>query len=214
MKLPRKPYKGDEILLWAQQMWDYVQSIAPKAGPGMHITETSKGTILSVQTPPRLAAATATPIPLHIRDSRPPYIANPATSPPEPTKRYFIEWGTLNNLVATNWDAHFDVSATTYFFAKATLRTTGTLLVTSWEIVTGPAFDSHTTPDWPVGSPRPVHAVVLLGQVQVNGDGAHTIIQSGGGSIVLTEHVTSISPGSGAGDVQIGKELTYYRVAY
>jgi hypothetical protein len=68
-------------------------------------------------------------------------------------------------------------------------------------------------PDWEVGASRPNSAVVLLGMVFVN-DGVHTISQAGGGSLVLGEHVTSIQQGSSAGEIRIGKELTYNRQTY
>jgi hypothetical protein len=45
-------------------------------------------------------------------------------------------------------------------------------------------------------------------------DGVHTISQAGGGSLVLGEHVTSIQQGSSAGEIRIGKELTYNRQTY
>jgi hypothetical protein len=45
-------------------------------------------------------------------------------------------------------------------------------------------------------------------------DGIHTIAQTGGGSLVVSEHVTSIQQGSSAGEIRIGKELTYHRLAY
>ncbi len=125
-----------------------------------------------------------------------------------------MEWGSLNDLLATNWDQYHDCTDTTYFFAKATLRQSETLKVMSWEVVTGPSYDSHSTDDWPVGSERPAFAVYLLGSVQF-ADGTFVAIQnSGGGSLVLSEHITHISPGTGLGDVEYGKQLVFSRQTY
>lgn len=153
-------------------------------------------------------------VPLHIRGTRPYYIPEPDAPVDDPYRRYYVEWGTLNNLIADNWDDRFDVNVTTYFFAKATLRTIGTLKVTSWEIVTGTAPDSEATPDWAVGEDRPAYAVVLLGTVYVDDAQVHSIVQSGGGSIVVGEHITLFQPGDDAGDVRLGKEITCHRQAY
>lgn len=180
----------------------------------MEIVSSSGGFSFRVKTS-AAGGSSAGAVPLAILGARPSYIEAPATPPdPEATsKRYYVEWGTLNNLVAENWNDHFAVSSTTYFFAKATLRTTGSLLVTQWEIVTGPNYDSHEMPDWAVGAARPDKVVVLLGMVFVS-EGVHTIAQAGGGSLVVSEHVTSIQQGSSAGEIRIGKQLTYHRLSY
>lgn len=209
---PRPPLPGQPVLSFARRLLEYVISTRVVAGPGIYLRQSAGGTVIST-TPGTSSPAAQKPVPLAILASRPPYIAEPPGTPASGTKRYFIEWGTLNNLVADNWNAHFDVAATTYFFAKATLRTTGSLLVQNWEIVTGPDYDSHETPDWEIGAPRPNSVVVSLGMVVV-ADEQHTVSQSGGGSLVVSEHVTSIQPGSGAGEIRIGKELTYHRLAY
>jgi hypothetical protein len=149
------------------------------------------------------------PVPLHILSKKPAYIAEPASPVTAPAKRYFIEWGTINEVVATNWDAEFNLSATRYFFAEITFAASDQLKVASWEIVTGAASDTHVTPDWDVGDPRPATMVILLGWVFVDGT-AHTIAQSGGGSISVGEQITSITEG-GAGETLIGKQLVYQR---
>jgi len=215
MRLPPKKRPGNPILAsdW-NMLIDAMEARTPRPGPGTEIVFSSGGFSFRV----RAASAPggpSKPVPLAILGSRPTYIRKPETplDPESTSKRYYIEWGTLNNLVAANWGDAFEVSETTYFFAKATLRTTGSLLVTSWEIVTGPNYESHKTPDWAVGESRPNNAVVLLGMVFVN-EGIHTISQAGGGSLVLGEHVTSIQQGSSGGEIRIGKELTYNRQTY
>ena len=215
MRLPSKKRPGNPILAtdW-NLLIDALEARTPRPGPGTEIVSTTAGFTFRVK-PSAAGGSSARAVPLAILGSRPAYIPAPATPPdPETTsKRYYIEWGTLNNLVAENWDAGFVVSSTTYFFAKATLRTTGSMLVTGWEIVTGSDYDSHEMPDWAVGANRPNRAVVLLGMVYVN-DGIHNIAQMGGGSLVVGEHVTSIQQGTSAGEISIGKQLSYHRLVY
>ena len=215
MRLPPKKRPGNPILAsdW-NTLLDALEARTPRPGPGSEIVSTSGGFTFRVK-PSAAGSSAAKLVPLAILGTRPPYIASSATPPEQQTitKKYYIEWGTLNNLVAENWNDTFEVSATTYFFAKATLRTTGSLLVTRWEIVTGSDYDSHKTPDWAVGAARPDKAVVLLGMAFVS-DGIHTISQAGGGSLVVSEHVTSIQPGSSSGEIRLGKQLTYHRLTY
>jgi hypothetical protein len=215
MRLPPKKRPGNPILAsdW-NTLIDALEARTPRPGPGTEIVSSSGGFSFRVRATAS-SVSSSKPVPLAILGSRPAYIQAPAT-PPNPdatSKRYYIEWGTLNNLLAENWDDSFDISSTTYFFAKATLRTTGSLLVTGWEIVTGPDYKSEETPDWPIGESRPNKAVVLLGMVHVDGD-VYTITQAGGGSLVVSEHVTSILQGSSAGEIRVGKELTYHRLSY
>lgn len=213
MHLPSKKRPGNPILAkdW-NMLIDALEARTPRPGPGMEIVSSSGGFTFRVKT--SAPGGGKKLVPLAILGARPPYIAPPTPLPPNSTsRRYYIEWGTLNNLVAQNWNTHFDVSSTTYFFAKANLRTVDSFLVTSWEIVTGPTFSSHASPDWPIGTERPGLAIVLLGTVFVT-NGGHFISQSGGGSLVLGEHISSMQPGSGAGDVRLGKQITYHRLTY
>lgn len=210
MHEPPTPIKDADLLPWARRLVDYLRESRVHVGPGLRLRRSSSGTIITPA--PSDGVPAPSPVPLHIIDRRPTYI--PASPPPSGTaRRYYIEWGTLNNLVADNWDAHHDIEATTYFFAKATLRTTDTLRVSSWEILTGPAIDTHTTGDWMVGDARPAHAVVVLGQVRVT-NGQHVIVNSGGGSLNLSEHITVIQGGSSAGEVSFGKQLLFTRLHY
>ncbi len=214
MRLPNHKRPGDPVLArdW-NLLLDAIAARTPRPGPGMELVFGSGGFVYRVR-PRAGGSAVAECVPLAILSGRPPYIPAPAGAPAEGSKRYFIEWGTVNDVVATNWDAHFDLSTTTYFFAKITLTTGDVLKVSSWEIETGPNYDSHTTPDWAIGDPRPNSMVVLLGSVFVDGDGRHAVSQNGGGSIRVSEHVTSIQSGSTAGEVRIGKELSYHRLTY
>jgi hypothetical protein len=55
--------------------------------------------------------------------------------------------------------------------------------------------------------------VMLLGSVLVQED-VHTILQNGGGSILVSEHLSDIQPGAGPGGAELQKELTYHRLTY
>lgn len=214
MRLPPKKRPGNPILAkdW-NLLIDALEARTPCPGPGTEIIRSSAGFTFRVR--PRAGSSSPVQcVPLAILPSRPPYIAAAATPPPEGSKRYHIEWGTVNHIVADNWNAHFDISTTTYFFAKITLTAGDELKVADWEIVTGPSWDSHQTPDWPVGEPRPASMAILLGQVWVDEDGSHFISPNGGGSIQVTEHIASILPGGSGGEVRIGKQLSYIRLNY
>lgn len=152
-------------------------------------------------------------VPLHIVDSRPSYIPAPASPPAGESKRYHVTWGTLNDQLATNWDDHFDITETTYFFASATVPTTGSLKVTSWEILTGTTVDAYVTGDWESGDDRPATAVHLLGSV-IFTDGKPEVVNAGGGSLLLTEHITSIAAGGSAGTTVMSKHLHFLRLNY
>jgi hypothetical protein len=214
MRPPSKKRPGNPILAsdW-NLLIDALEARTPRPGPGTEIISASGGFSFRVRATAASAAA-AKPVPLHILSASPPYVAPVSPLPPEsPLKRFYIEWGTLNDQLATNWDAHFDISQTTYFFAKATLRSTDDLQVESWEIVTGSSASSHVTASWPIGDSRPAEAVCLLGTVLFT-DGKPTINNNGGGSLLLSEHITHVSPGSGYGDVRIGKQLSFIRLNY
>lgn len=204
----KKPFRNGSLLEWATAAWEQMRRHTLKAGPGILLRESSSGTVISVSKKTGRTAS-ATRVPLHILPRKPAYIAEPASPVTPPAKRYFVEWGAINEVVATNWDAEFDLSATTYFFAEITFAAAAQLKVASWEILTGAAYNTHETPDWDVGDPRPATMVILLGWVSVVG-AAHTIAQSGGGSILVGEQISSINEGVGGATV-IGKQLVYQR---
>ena len=209
--LPKKRNPKEPVLAkdW-NMMIDAIEARTPQRCEGMELFRDRRGFFYRSKS---VSAAGGRPIPLIILGSRPPYVPKPAQPPAEGVKRFYIEWGTLNDQLASNWDSHFDITDTTYFFAKATLRTSSTLAVQSWEIVTGPEYDSHKTADWPVGAPRPSEGVYLLGSVQFN-EGVPYITNNGGGSLLVSEHLTDISPGTGGGEVIYGKGLYFYRQTY
>lgn len=153
-------------------------------------------------------------IPLHIISSRPVYIPAPEEAPTEGMKRFWIEWGTINSKIASNWDSHFDINATTFFFAKVNLNVTDeSLSVVSWDIITAEEEDAYPPAIWGVDGVRPEEDHYLLGQVFIE-ESAVNIVNSGGGSLSLSEHLVNLFPGSGAGSVTIQKQFTWIRNIY
>lgn len=214
MRLPSKKRPGNPILAkdW-NLLIEALEARTPRPSAGLELISTTGGFTYRARS--RAPGSTiGSVVPLTIVSGRPPYIAAPPNPPAEGIRRYYIEWGTVNDVVAGNWNAHFDITATTYFFAKITFAPGDSFNVANWEIVTGSSYDSQKTPDWPVGEPRPEYMVVLLGEVYVNADGGHSIMNNGGGSLNVSEHITSISPGPAAGAVRLGKQLTYLRLSY
>jgi hypothetical protein len=154
-------------------------------------------------------------VPLHLTKVKPPYVPEPDTPVAEGFTRYYFTWGTLLNRLADNWDSHFDVSdsdPTTWFFAKATLASGSTLRVASWEIVTGPEFDTHETEDWGTNGTRPEIAYTNLAAVVTDPDSY--FFNVGGGSLVLSEHVSGIEEGATFGEARVTKNFLWTRVVY
>ena len=164
--------------------------------------------------------------PLQLVASRPAYIPEPAAAVAGSLKRIFITWGTINNVIADNWDDEFDVSGivTTYFFAKVTFSlSTDDLKVASWEILTDLASDAHETPEWAAGGVRPLYYVISLGamlvsSVVVETEGepdetvyTHTLIPAPT-SRMLTEHVSNIGGTGTAGEITLTKQISHYSV--
>lgn len=209
--LPKKRNPKEPVLAkdW-NMMIDAIEARTPLRCEGMELYRDRRGFFYRGKNGSMFGGK---PVPLTIVGSRPRYIPARPQPPSTNVKRFYIEWGTLNDHLANNWDAFFDISQTTYFFAKATLRSTSSLAVTHWEIVTGSDYDSHQTADWPVGASRPSEAVYLIGSVILQ-DGSAYITNNGGGSLLVSEHLTEISPGSGWGEVNYGKGLYFYRQTY
>lgn len=210
--LPKKRNPKEPVLAkdW-NMLIDAIIARTPQRCDGMDLYRDRRGFFYRAKNGPVIGGK---PVPLTIILSKPRYLPAPEEPPPQSAKRVFIEWGTLNDRLATNWDEHWDIADTTYFFAKATLRATDTLKVVSWEVVTGSESDSHVTSDWPVGGERPTEAVCLLGVVHFEEGEFRSISNSGGGSLSLTEHIQSILSGSGAGEVQLGRQLIFSRLGY
>lgn len=216
MNVPSNPKVGLSIAKKIEEILRYLKQerITGVVGGRLVQTPNGKSIVIDPNVKSKNPANTKT-VPLTVIDSRPKYIPPPTTEPTPTSKRVFIEWGTLNDQIATNWSDFYDCTATTWFFAKAALQGDREMKVTSWEIVTGPNFNSHVTADWQVGGNRPPHAVLLLGVVLFpGGGGSPAVYNYGGGSLMLTEHITGIYPGQTAGDALLGKSLIFHRMVY
>lgn len=167
--------------------------------------------------------------PLQIVSSRPPYIPEPSGNPPQGYDRFYVTWGIVNNVIADNWDDHYDLNDTTYFFVKATFASGQSALhVASTEILTGTAWNTHKTPDWEAGGTRPSYYVFSIGSVRVGdvpppvGDGPPPVgdvpppkrfdILDNPGSVMITEHISNITGTGTIGAVSITKQLSHYVV--
>jgi hypothetical protein len=178
---------------------------------------------LKQRKPTRRAAAEKKP--LQIVASRPAYIPEPASAPATGDKRFYLTWGTVNGVVADNWDDHFDFSPTPdggrFFFAKATFAASDSLKVASWEILTGTTDDAYQTPEWEAGGARPAYYVFSLGSVYVytpeateenpSPAPAWSILPTPG-SVMITEHVTNIGGTGTAGEFILTKQLSHYLI--
>jgi hypothetical protein len=156
--------------------------------------------------------------PLYLISNRPSYIPLPVSPPAEGEKRIWLEWGMINSKIASNWDAHFDVDSNTFFFAKVTLNTSDeSLNVVSWEIVTGESADTFPTAVWGVDGVRPGIDYYLLGEVFVD-ELTSSIVNSGGGSLTLSEHLVNITSTGGVGGpsgaVVLQKQFVWLRNTY
>ena len=167
-------------------------------------------------------------LPLEIVRSKPSYIP-PAADVVSTKERFYVTWGTVSNTVSDNWDDNFDilkhfdgVTHTTYFFVKATLSTgTTALKVASFEVLTGAAWNTHETPDWAAGGVRPSYYVFSIGAVhsttptvtvEVPEPFTTFTITPNAGSVLITEHLSNITGTGVAGDVNLTKQLSHYKV--
>jgi hypothetical protein len=154
-------------------------------------------------------------IPLTIIDYQPAHLPVPASEPAEGSIRYWIEYGDVNGLLPTNLDSYHDITSTTHFFVKITLNSDpDSSLANSVEIVKGASNTTYSTPPWGIDGSRPANTYYYLGSVTINDD-SFAILNTGGGSLSLTEHISNISPsGAIAGDVSISKQFAFIRQNY
>ncbi len=157
--------------------------------------------------------------PLTFVTRKPAYVPDPPAPPATGHKRYFLTWGLVNGVLASNWTNCIDVPVSggdtnRYLFMKAmvTTATASNLKVTSCEWLTGTESDSHVTPDWPSDGTRPAYIIVPLGQIMVMGHTAY-VMNAGGGSIEINEHIAQVAAGTSGSSVYI-KRFSYKRINY
>lgn len=154
--------------------------------------------------------------PLTIVSSRPSYIPEDPTPVAEGSKRFWITWGTIGGKVLDNWNNVLDVSlagASKFIALRLSLSPDGGDIVQSVAWETWNTWDEKTNASstWSENGSRPSVFYIVLGSIQIS-DGVATIVNSGGGSIMVAEHVSSITQ-SGA-QLIVTKSLHYTRLAY
>jgi hypothetical protein len=184
----------------------------PQSGADIGIRKSAGGWVPYLKRRGKESASKA--VPLHVLLSRPVYIPAAAEPPSPPASRLYVEWGSINNVLATNWNDYFDLTANAVIYADITLNTTSaTELITSWEIATGASVPAQ--PEWPESGPsapvRPAKLYILLGTYF---HGAKAVSNSGGGSLVVGEYVIGVTPTYGVGGTVLQKALTWSRLTY
>jgi hypothetical protein len=169
----------------------------------------------TIEIPSRATATAAPPAvvkPLQIVSAQPSYLPPPPSPPAEGASRLWVTWGSVNNAVATNWDAYFDLSADAVIYAEITLNTTSTYeLISSWEIATGTSVPAQMA--WPESSPggslRPAKLYILLGTYI---HAASAVSNTGGGSLIVGEYVTGMYDDYTSLGAVLTKALTWSRI--
>ena len=158
--------------------------------------------------------------PLTIVSSRPSYIPEPPAIAPAHA-RFYVTWGTVNGVVASNWTNCVDVplgsNTTKYILMKATFAPApadaAELEVASAEWITADNLNApNKTPAWGEDGTRPEFCIIHLGQINVI-DGVASAFNISGGSILLSDYVHDIAS-DGTGGVTFKKRLAHVRLPY
>lgn len=166
--------------------------------------------------------------PLTIATTRPFYIPAPAEAAAEGVKRVWFHWGSCAAMLPVNWQAYFDCAQgapdgppayeggppvpiiSRWFWAKINLTNTAILTVSSWEIVSGTTANAFQNAAWPSGGARPTVYYHPLGHVFHNG----TVFNTGGGSLLVSEHVTNVANSATPGVAAITRSIVVQREGY
>lgn len=174
-----------------------------------HFSDSKGGVVLEAITGGGTGNATVAKIaPVTLTKTKPKQIPSPAVSVTSNKNRFFINLGFCQGKLADNWKSAFDClkggdSTKTYFWAKLYFAPGAVPIISKWEVVSSSEEDGFVNPAWPAGGDRPANYYHPLGRV--NGDG--TFLNTGGGSLIVTEHVVTLAnsgrPGVGAHTKQI-----------
>jgi hypothetical protein len=160
--------------------------------------------------------------PLTIVSVKPLYVPPPSVALAEDHARFFVTWGTVNGVLATNWENCVDVptsSATVRYIAvKAYIAPVGDFInVTHCEWVTYTQSQKDAgdfdTPDYGAAGERPAHLYISIGMIVVDSAGVASILNTSGGSIQILEYVAGVDFSSGGG-VKYKKALNATRLPY
>lgn len=152
--------------------------------------------------------------PLTLTSSRPRYIAAPDDPVPAGKKRFYMRFGTINGVMASNYDRTIDLSDTVanYVWAHVTFAGSVALSVSSWQLVIGTTENEHVTDTWGSDGQRPDEGWWLLSRSIVI-DEVLIPLDIGGGSIEISEHVINLKEGPD-GAAMIDKALLWTRQTY
>lgn len=162
----------------------------------------------------------APPKSLMIVDSRPANVAAPSAPPASGYKRYWVTLGTCNAVPIKDFTDHEDIDATTKFYLKVKVRTTGGLVVEECEVVTYAEAASPPDPVWQQDGTRPQYWYAYLGQVtkvdQGGGSYTYAITNDGEGSFILFETALGLdsvinNPASSSPCMDIMRDLVFVR---
>lgn len=159
--------------------------------------------------------------PLTLTSSRPSYIPEPETAVASGSARFFMNWGSINGVIADNWKEPIDVpiieDGTYYVSAKCWISDTASeVVVTHWVFgfSTDPAIPAR--PEWGADGSRPEFTVIPLGQIKYDSffhPGTPEIIPHGAGSIQIDETVVGLR-GTETGDVLEKRQFVFRRLVY
>ena len=173
-------------------------------GVGMNVSRGSNGVSLRTKRKRKRGGGSGVAYPLELLTSRPPYVPVP-TNPPTPsdpptTKDFWIRYGTIQHVEATNFNEDFTLDLTSignvYVYAKVVLSQGDQLEVTSWTIeqdTTSP----ETAEGWSATKIRPTTLNLMLGYwlKPAEAGGSWTMITQHG-DIQLDEYIVHIAAGS------------------
>lgn len=202
-----------EIFTWppTPRKWkalrDYLVSTRVLPGRGLRVSTSTSGMFLSAV---RSHFKPGSRIPLYLLPYKPEYVPTPVAPLPSDASRVFLEWGDIAGVVAENWNGFWDLTANAQIWADINLVTTGDLRISTWSVETGPEMPE--TPNWNDVSEtaRPGKHYILLAQYFHT---SKTLINTGGGSIQLAEHVANITSDL-QGGIRFHRSISHWRMFF
>lgn len=174
--------------------------------------ETTSGTLLAmvdlgIGSSPSLESQ------LIITSARPAYI--PAGTPKASNvARFYVTWGMVNGVLPTNWSAPIDVPTggvtSRHVHVRATFAQGSALAVASCEIFTLPSSTPPAPLPWSATGARPASYTIPLGAIYVDENHVAREVNTGAGSIHVSEHITDIANLGGV--ATLTKALAYIRL--
>ena len=154
--------------------------------------------------------------PFGVTMKKPAYLPDDTSPVPEGSVKLWMYTGVANDMELSNYASPIVVSDTTYFKIRVDFNSNSDAMqVINVEYVTGATSSDNSNVVWGLGDPRPtsfyVSAGVAFKQPDGNGGFTWSVFNYSCGSIVLSEHITRISRGSG-NSTEVQKQITYIRL--